>query len=345
MSGAPPSPEAQQQQLAQFVQSTVQQATGPLNSHIQSLQAELQQLRQSNQSLAQQVAASSAPRTTSASTSSGTITRTRKVVHPDKYGGEPGQHVLVHLTAMEDYFASLKLKDETEMLEAAAELHTGAAKTWWYNLSHLNKRPTTWKDYKDLLRKRFLGVMSDMVAFTQLENLKQTSTISAYASDFETLAVLAGYDAQKPDDNRYLLRRFTVGLKFAVRNKVMDKSPACYEDALSVALAEESKQATNRQLDDRPSSSKAHSSSRASNSASSTGPTPMELGAAEFNSKRPNGQARGDKPRLPRANISEEELKRRKDNNLCIYCASPSHKIRDCSKRLADAKAMGLVKA
>lgn len=332
----------QQSQWEQYVQSTVQQATGSLTSHIHHLQAEVQQLRQSNHSLSQQVAASSStPRATSASTSSGTAVRSRKVVHPDKYGGEPGAHVLVHLTAMEDYFASLNLTDEKEMLNSAAELHTDKAKMWWFNMGSLEQRPTTWEGYKTLLKKRFQGVMSDMVAFTQLEQHKQTTSVSAYASQFETYAVLAGYNAQKPDDNLYLRRRFIVGLKFGVRNKVMDKNPATFEDALTAAFQEESRYATNKQLDDGPSSSsKGHSHSRPNHSATSTGPAPMELGAAEVHSGRPNGQARGDRPRLPRANISEEELKRRRDNNLCIYCGSPKHKIKDCGKRLEDAKTM-----
>lgn len=328
------------------MQHYIQQATAPLLTTIQTLQAQLQHMQQQQQQTTTPSTSVAAAASTSASTSTGTAIRSRKVVHPEKYKGEPGKYVLIHITALEDYFVSLGLQDDAEKLKTATELHAGKAQEWWFNLARLKQRPTTWEEYKALLVERFQGIQSDMVAFTQLETFKQTGSVNDYASDFETLAVLAGYDGTNARDNLYLQRKFITGLKYKIRNKVWDLKPATFEAARKLALEQEAFFATNKQLDDGASTSKGQSSSkdRPNRSAISSAPVPMELGAAEAktSTRGPNGPARGDRLVLPRADISPEEEKYRRENKLCIYCGRPNHVAKDCRRRLAEARARAM---
>lgn len=58
--------------------------------------------------------------------------------------------------------------------------------------------------------------------------------------------------------------------------------------------------------------------------------TPMELGTTEA---RPNFRAGGRRPPLPRADISEAEARRRRENDLCMFCGEPGHRAAMCKKR------------
>jgi len=317
---AQPTDAAQQQaQLDAYIQQQVSAQTQALAAQVTALQNQLAGL----------IAAQHVPAAPAV-----VVTRSRRVVPPEKYKGERGNKVLLHLTALQDYFVSLNLNSDDEKLLAAIELHADAALVWWHNLSQLNQRPATYADYEVALKRQFEGANSVQVAFTELERLNQTGTVEAYVLQFESLSVQAEYDSRNPAINHHLKLKFQQGLRRKIRAEVMSKSPASYEAARDLALTQEAIYNTWRSFEEGYSKSSASSRSQGGSSSN----TPMELGAAEVkHDKYPKGLG-GKQPPFPRADISKEEEQRRRANGLCIYCAAKGHITRECPKRQEDAK-------
>jgi hypothetical protein len=277
----------------------------------------------------------------------------RKVIAPEFYKGAEGQAVLHHLTLTENYVRSLGLVRDEDVLPAAVELLRGGAQTWWLNLQNRGSAPVTWAEYKALLTTRFNGANAEFKARCMFDDLRQSSSVDSYVTQFESLGIQAGYTSQSEDMAAHLKFKFLKGLKESTRNLVMQQQPADYGTAKALALQQESIAYCARTMDSGTSSrprspspnfhrgrqgqSSASSSSSASHPRSSS--TPMELGSMQAGRKgdnrvQGNGKSRGGgRPQLPRANISKAEEQRRKDNNLCLYCGEDGHYARSCPAR------------
>ena len=317
-----------EQQVQALLQASLAEAIVPLQAQLNAALANLAHAQATAQ------AASSQP-------------KRRKVLPPAKYAGENGIQVRYHIAALEGYFRALQLTDPDEQVLAAVELHTGDATSWWYNLAILGNHPETFEEYKTMLLDRFEGMDCELLAFTDLEGLKQVGTVESYIVQFESLAIQAKYNAERAEDNRHLKNKFLVGLKPAVRRHVITQKAATYETAKSAAMDMDTINYTNRRFEPdhkQGNSSRSYSGAVKSGASTSAGSSssPMDLGAATTGrqSTTPKELGHGNKLRLPMANISKETEEDRRSKGLCMYCGAKGHAARNCKKRHADALAL-----
>lgn len=129
----------------------------------------------------------------------------------------------------------------------------------------------SWATFKTALLRRFTPIAPEVTARSKLCNLKQTQSVQSYAMEYNK------YMLDIPDMNeKDRIDRFLRGLKCDVRVLVELQKPPTLMDAIELATQVDSImwQARKGPLNGSNSSSHPHVS---------TGPTPMELGAAESN--------------------------------------------------------------
>lgn len=114
---------------------------------------------------------------------------------------------------------------------AAASLR-GAALTWWraQMLSKKELAPSTWDAFADSITAAFQPINPIQAARDKLDNLKQTTSVAAYAHAFRNLALRIPdlSDADK-------LQRFIHGLKLNTQREIKIRAPSTFEDAVNMA--------------------------------------------------------------------------------------------------------------
>lgn len=237
---------------------------------------------------------------------------------------------------------------DSKRIEFAAGFLREAAQQWWYVLDKSGNTPTTWKDFTDQFLARFVGINDEVYIVNRFLSLSQKGRLTEYVATFDLYLLQLGItpDQKVPVSqeaiNRLVSCMFVNGLKAELRDRVIDAGyKQQYQDARQLAFDHDANQSLARVTGR---SGTASSSSSSSNSGRTTyasktaappsadkGPTPMELGSMQ--SKHPNGKAGGDRPPLPRANITEAEEKRRRSMGLCMYCGAEGHRANACHAR------------
>ena len=149
----------------------------------------------------------------------------------------------------------------------------------------------------------------------KLTRLRQTGPMSDYVSQFRVLAARSGWNEPA------LLSRFKDGLSHEVRSLLTANAhllTTLRETQNAAILAYQNIQNRNRfQRSPQNQSQQPHRRTPAFHSASSVGPSPMEVDA------------------IKTKHISAEEKQRRRENNLCLYCGGKDHYNADCPVKKA----------
>lgn len=147
----------------------------------------------------------------------------------------------------------------------ASSYLSGNAAIWWFHLVSSATTPTTWESFKAALMNEFIPRDHDRRARDKLRTLKQTTSVEKYLAEYRNITLMIGdmNDGEKVD-------RFVDGLKYQVRVEVLKTNCGTFEDCARVALNVDS--ALWRARRTNPVGNYAHSP------ATTSGPTPMEIG-------------------------------------------------------------------
>lgn len=205
-------------------------------------------------------------------------------------------------------------------------LKDGNAKTWYYTIKSYNV--SLLSDFPAFLaafRAHFADPNYSRTALHKIKALKQQGSCGSYAARFLELLPHVSFSDQTKLD------QFKEGLKPAVRDLVrgVRPKPATFEDYLHLAidfdndLHEDELAARDRSHGSRPSASSSRPAPRqaASAPAASSEVVLMEVDAVKF-----------------RGPLTETEKDRRRQLNLCMYCAGAGHTADTCPNKSVKAK-------
>jgi hypothetical protein len=285
------------------------------------------------------------------------LPRSAKVAPPDQFSGDRHK-IYLYLSKCRHNFLSqpeLFTTEAKKVLFASGYLD-GAAYNWFqplldrYASAVTDGRPEdipaqfqSFGEYTRSLEDTFGDPDLVRSMERELRNLSQTTSVASYTADFNRIKGFVKWN----DDA--LTSQFYKGLKSAVKDGLVYENPApiTLPDLVSASLRIDSRQ-FERYLEcksEQPSSvlrttkqSPEASFTRSHNpvprfyanaipsaptprvlpTSGSDGSTPMELDFTQPFHPRPRGP------------LTETEKQRRRDLNLCNYCASPSHHIQAC---------------
>jgi hypothetical protein len=175
----------------------------------------------------------------------------------------------------------------------------------------------------------------------ELRTLRQTSSVSAYAAEFQRIA---GFLTAAGWNDRPLLSNFRANLKDNIKNVLVHEKPfpTTLQEMIAASIRidnREQEKAMDRKVQTHQSGAQGNQSRSHQNGpsrlqitappnptaptlplpvttplANNDGTTPMELDAFE------------------RRVLSDTEKEFRRNNKLCLYCGSPNHRVADCPK-------------
>lgn len=220
------------------------------------------------------------------------------------------------LFVMDTYLTASSVSLDIERITVASGYLRGPALTWWRRISRVGNhdRPTTWHAFCQALLATFQPINPAETARDTLARLRQTTSVRQYASVMRDTALeIPGIsDAELKD-------RFIRGLKAATQTEVRMRTPATFEEAVRVAERYDAIRYRTNHLN--------APANPAFGRGGSSGPTPMELGAAidqRSTQARPNNQ----RPRLTPV-MRQQLIKEGK----CFYCRKPGHMALNCPER------------
>ena len=232
-----------------------------LQQQILQMQQQMQYLRQENTALKehwqqQRVALSSmsslpSDHFPSASSSSSSFEVSRnglghlaKPHKPELFTGERGSNAEQFIGSM-NRFLLASGQDPTalrhsspeknrEMVNYIAGFFDKSAGQWWdflvRNSSEHQPLPATWDELQQKIRERFSPIAASKLARTQLDSIRQLSTVSVYCGLF-----LAQVQLITDMNESEQLHRFVSGLRQNIKMEVMRADPKSLHDAMNVA--------------------------------------------------------------------------------------------------------------
>jgi hypothetical protein len=236
----------------------------------------------------------------------------------DLFHGKPAAKVAEFLDQLRYAFefSPVGAKSDEEKISHAISRFRGEASEWVKPYRTMDPRPAWLSDF-DLfaaeLTSRFSPPKRAHNASARLHTLKQTGSVATYATEF-----LQGAAALKWPDPP-LMDLFYRGLKDAVKDALVSTPEPTDLDSY-IRLATSIDNRLQERVMERPRAARptypTPTPSRGSAPATTKGPatSPQERGATQPKSR----------------SLPEEEKERRRKDNLCLYCASPDHIVRNC---------------
>jgi hypothetical protein len=172
-----------------------------------------------------------------------------------------------------------------------------------------------WPAFKSSLDKIYQDRNASWKRANKLLDLRQTGSAESYAAEFQSLAASLGIN------DKGLCFIFHKGLKSTVKDALAPVPLALILSQLIDQAVGADQRVHQREVEERK-AAKATRSQPPSSVKNSNGKRPY---SESSNDKKPSGESS-----RPRGHISEAEKKRRRDNNLCGYCASPKHPTPNC---------------
>lgn len=245
---------------------------------------------------------------------------------PEKYNGKRDFLTLNTWIYKVDQYLSLSqisnpgadISEDAKTMFAASFL-TETAAVWWFTLVQNNATPNTWQGFKQALLNEFIPDDQIRRARDRLRNCRQKGSAAKYISEYINI-ILSVPDISEGEK----FDRFVDGLKNNVRLEVLKSTVATFEDATKIALLVDSALWREYQSGQNFSYGGQHGSA-----ASSTNPTPMEIG---------NLQERG---RRPLADKEKWQRQKDKQNNACFVCHTPNCRPYKCRGSRINNKEIG----
>ena len=250
---------------------------------------------------------------------------------PDVFDGQPAA-VDGWLWRMEKFLKACQYVNDIDCLTIATAYLVGAARDWWRSLEQQPGHPTTWADFSLALKKTFQPVNPRETARNRLARLRHVSTVPKFAAALRN----AAFNIPNITDEE-MKDKFTRGLKKEVQMEVAQRDPKSFEEAVQIAERYESviysvKRTTNEETYSR--SNHATTTSASFRNGGSSGPTDMQLGAANAVSRsrnRNSPQRNQFRPRRPK--LTPELKQQLVDEGKCFFCREPGHFALNCPEK------------
>ena len=249
-------------------------------------------------------------------------TRAPKLNPPKPFDGTRSQYK-TFMTQLSLVFNSdpAQYPTESSKIAYAASYLSGTAGTWFQpnmNSSKVEFTFTTWATFVEALRAAFDDPDAYQTAERQILALKQDRDCSSYHAAFVPLATILGYDA------RTKISYFRRGLHRELRKALsyQGTTPEDFDAFVQLCIKIDNQIRAERELRDPPRTQGGQFTSGPGPSPSTSTGThsgPMDLSAS---TRQHKSQKRGP--------VTPIEKKRRRENNLCLYCGSPGHWASQC---------------
>lgn len=266
---------------------------------------------------------------------------TAKLPDPHKFNGN-AEEVEPYIATLNERFALTAFSgfSDTDRVTYFSSFLTGPGFKWHNSMRTSNPAALhNYSAYVAAFREQFEDRNLVRNVREKIEKLTQTKSVSDYAAEFKSLAALAKMEPLHQRDAFWKGLKSDVQQALAIRG--ISNSPfemickqAIEYDQVMFNLKKSTRQPySNTAYNNRPSPSKnanQFTSSQVGNSGppapspSVSGPWPMEIDAIKL--------------RLVKGRLPPEEVKRRADNKLCMYCAAPGHTKDNCPKRSGKGK-------
>lgn len=306
------------------------QAAPDLGSLVQSLAAEVQQLRaqlvqqQQQQHSVAPHAAVSIPRPLPL-----------KLGKPPRFGGKTSEaHSWIRTMRTFLHLHQNPLDSDTCVIWASTFLEASAAQWYQALVAQAQEDPsagfTCWQEFEQAFKNQFEERFPADRARDRLANIKQRTSVAAYVSEFTSLLVHLPF--REEGDN---IHSFVRGLKPHLAEKVAMAIPSTLQEAINLALkADGAAMHVARMLRTTPPSNVRYE-----------GPTPMDLGNITMEEEvsenadlatttihryPPATPVTSTAPLKP---LTPEERQRLIRENKCFRCRQPGHIARECPMR------------
>ena len=248
----------------------------------------------------------------------------------DPFHGNPSFPPASFLRQLRVAFLTMGPKSDTEKVDLATSRLKSKANAWIQ--PYLNKDPApAWLSNFDLfseeLTNRFKGPQRLYNVSAPLRSLKQTGSVTDYASEFQNLAAGLGW----PDEP--LMDFFYCGLKHAVRDGFIGRTPPTnLESFIQMAIHIENHLQEKAWEEPRVPRS-THPPPRKFQPRDQPVPstsTPSR-GFTSATARDSNARSQARTTAQPRfRQLSDQEKEYRRKNNLCMYCGSSDHTLHTC---------------
>ena len=245
-----------------------------------------------------------------------------------------GKNVDTFLFGLEKIFAFHNISNENKV-QLAVTYFRGSALRWYrYIESQISNAVVIndWKLFTGMLKKHFESANTETAIRNKLNSLQQLGTVSKYNDLFNSLII-----ELLEIDEKTKLDMYCRGLKSNIQLQVMLKAPKSLEDAQITALNVDNILNSNNFGFRRNQPPNHKPNYRNYNSSSSTinRPTPMDLDNID------NGHIRDDEKeeqlhainkgaRKPFKKLSNEEIKKLREEKKCFNCQRIGHIARNC---------------
>ena len=213
--------------------------------------------------------------------------------------------------------------DNAKIAYAASYL-SGSAKEWFQ--PHVNETTgvisfPTWVDFVAALRAAFEDPDGYQTAYNKISNLKQEKNCSSYYASFVSLAKVLGID------ERTKISFFKKGLHAELKKGLSYQItlPTGLEEFVQACIKIDNQIRANREARDAIPTTQGGQFAPTPSTSTGTHSGPMDLSAARYCSQK-------------RGPATEQEKKRRRDNNLCLYCGSSGHWASQCPHKRSRGK-------
>lgn len=263
-----------------------------------------------------------------------------KVPAPSPFSGKREEwktfssHLSLYFTANSNQYPS----DTDKILFAISRLGNGSAfKFMEQYIPDFNKptatRPLLISNYDtfiDTLSENFGIQNAHVVAEAQLRSLQQRGSAMDYTNRFLELAAETNWnDSAK-------ISQYRLGLKDAVQDVLaLADEPTDFATFTSKAINIDKRQYA-RHVEKKTSQNSSRTSTSSASSAPRTHQTSAQSASTPTNTPQPADATAStpdmamDLSYIQHRPVDAEEKKRRKDNNLCSYCAADDHWVKEC---------------
>ena len=193
----------------------------------------------------------------------------------------------------------------------AASFLSGSAKEWFQ--PHVNETTgaisfPTWTDFVAALRAAFQDPDAYQTAYNRIASLKQDKDCSSYYAAFVSLATVLGID------ERTKISFFKKGLHAELKKALSYQItlPTGFEEFVQACIKIDNQIRANREAHDAIPRTQGGQFAPTPSTSTGTHSGPMDLSGARYRSQK-------------RGPVTDQEKKRRRDNNLCLYCGSSGH--------------------
>ena len=208
----------------------------------------------------------------------------------------------------------------------AASFLTGSAKEWFQ--PYVNETTgaisfPTWTEFVAALRAAFDDPDAYQTGYTKISTLKQERDCSSYHAAFVPLATILGID------ERTKISCFKKGLNGELKKALSYQItlPDIFDEFVQACIKIDNQIRANKEARDAIPRTQGGQFAPAPAASTSTGTHsgPMDLSGARYRSQK-------------RGPVTDQEKKRRRDNNLCLYCGSSGYWASQCPHKRSRGK-------